>query len=131
VIYSLAKVNIKIFFVLAVISILINILGLEFAEDYAYDWKSMDMRSDWFKEQNSFKILYNPLFEHYLPQFLKYGPRSRILEEFLNGYMFSLDIRLTQDPCGFKCDKPYSHMPFLPLLLFLVPLFFLKKEIQG
>ncbi|MEM5829871.1 MAG: hypothetical protein QW040_01560 [Candidatus Aenigmatarchaeota archaeon] len=129
-IYLLSKNHAKkLFLFLAVLSIIVNILGLGFAEDDAYDWKTMDMRGDWFTEQNSFKILSNPLLEHYIPQFFKYGPRSRILEEVLNGYIYEVDIRLTPMPCGFKCNRPYIHIPFLPLLFFIFPLLFLSKEL--
>ena len=130
VIYSTKRIDKKIFFILAIISIFVNIVGLGFAEDYAYDWKSMDMKSDWFEKQNSLTVLYNPLFEHYIPQFLNYGPRSRILEEVINGYVFSIDIRLTKLPCGFKCNKPYRYIPFIPLIFFSIPIFFLRKELK-
>lgn len=121
----------KIFFILATVSIFFNVLGLNFAEDYAYDWSSMDVRENWLKDQNSFKILYNPIFDHYLPQFLKYGPRSRILEELLNGYFYDIDIRISQQPCGFKCEKVYEHKPFLSLLIFSLPLFFFKNLLSD
>jgi len=109
------KINKKIIIFLLLISIFFNFLGLQPAEDLAYDWKAMDIRSDWLVKQNSFEILANPLFEHYLPLTLQYGPRSAIFEHLTNGYI-SIDIRFPSLSKGI--DFPFSkfYVPFLVLL---------------
>jgi hypothetical protein len=130
-IFAFKKINRKIFLVFLFISILINFLGLQPAEDWAYDWNSMDMREDWLIKQNSFEILANPLIEHYLPLALKYGPRSGIFEHLINGYI-SIDIRFP--PLSKGIDFPFSkfHVPFLVLLpIFIFEVLIWKKEILG
>jgi len=125
------KIDKKIFFVLFFISIIINFLGLQPAEEWAYDWRNMDMRSDWLEKQNSFKILANPLFEHYLPLTLKNGPRSGIFEHLVNGYI-SIDIRFP--PLSKGVDFPFSkfHIPFLVLIpVFLIEILIWRKEIVS
>ncbi len=106
----------KIFILLFIISAAINFLGLQPAEDWAYDWNNMEVNKEWQNKQNSFQIIRNPLLEHYLPLTLKYGPRSNIFEQLINGYI-SIDIRFP--PLSKGIDFPYSkfHIPFLSLLI--------------
>jgi len=130
-ILTFTKIDKKIFFVLFFISIIINFLGLQPAEEWAYDWRNMDMRSDWLEKQNSFKILANPLLEHYLPLTLKNGPRSGIFEHLVNGYI-SIDIRFP--PLSKGVDFPFSkfHIPFLVLIpVFLIEILIWRKEIVS
>lgn len=108
--FSLKKFGIKIFLIFLLISIFINFLGLQPAEEMAYDWSKRDVKKEWLEKQNTFEIIYNPLVEHYLPLFLKYGPRSSIFEHLTNGYI-SIDIR----------SYPLSKGPFFPFSKFFVP----------
>jgi hypothetical protein len=129
-IFVFKKINRKIFVVFLFISIFINFLGLQPAEEWAYDWKSMDMRLDWLEKQNSFQILANPLLEHYIPLTLKNGPRSGIFEHLINGYI-SIDIRFP--PLSKGVDFPFSkfHIPFLVLVpVFIVEISIWRKEIM-
>jgi len=114
-IFAFKKIDRRIFLILFSLSVFINILGLQPAEDLAYDWNNMDMRSDWLIRQNSFQILANPLLEHYLPLTLKNGPRSGVFEHLVNGYI-SIDIRFP--PLSKGVDFPFSkfHIPFLVLI---------------
>ncbi len=124
------KFNFKFIVLLVVLSIFINILGLQPPEDYAYDWNLMDMRSDWSEKQNSFQIFYNPLVEHYLPNFLDKGPRSPLFENVVNGY-FSIDIRMPALSKGKYFPFSAFHMPFLCLLpLLTIIILFWVKEIK-
>jgi hypothetical protein len=121
----------KVFLILLSVSILFNFLGLQPAEDWAYDWSSMDMRGDWLIKQNSFEILANPLIEHYLPLTLRHGPRSGIFEHLINGYV-SIDIRFP--PLSKGVDFPFSkfHVPFLVLFpIFIFEFLIWKKEILS
>lgn len=116
---------------LLAISIIINFLGLQPAEELAYDWSTMDIRSDWLAKQNSFQILANPLFDHYLPLTLKYGPRSGIFENVVNGELL-IDIRFPALSKGM--DFPFSrfHLPFLCLLpIVLMIIIVWHKEIAS
>jgi hypothetical protein len=89
--------------------------------------KGIETASYYKEMQNSFKILYNPLYQHYLPLFLKYGPRSRIFESLSNGD-FSIDIR-NQIPPGVG-DGNGFFIPFFSLIPLVIILFIIwYKEI--
>jgi hypothetical protein len=121
--------NKNVIIALLTISIVINFLGLQPAEELAYDWNTMDIRSDWLVKQNSFQVLANPLLDHYLPLTLKYGPRSAIFEHIVNGEL-SIDIRLP--PLSKGADFPFSRFHLPSLCLFPVLIIFLviwRKEI--
>jgi len=129
--FALNKINKKLVIVFLSVSILINFLGLQPAEEFAYDWVAMDINPNWLANQNSFQILSNPLREHYLPLTLQYGPRSGIFEHLVNGYA-SIDIRFP--PLSKGIDFPFSkfHIPFLVLLpIFLIEIIIWNKEIIG
>jgi hypothetical protein len=67
-------------------------------EDFILDKKTLLISEEYQKKINSFQELSNPLYEHYLPLFLKHGPRSLILENLLDGHI-DIDIR----------DKPLAR----------------------
>jgi hypothetical protein len=126
--FAFDKINKQLIAILTLASIFINFLGLQPAEDLAYDWSTMDIRADWLAGQNSFQILANPLFDHYIPLTLQYGPVSSIFEHLINGHV-SVDIRIPPLP---KTDSPFSkfHLPFLVLLpVMLVGFAIWRKEI--
>ncbi len=119
--YSFKKFGEKCFLIFLLISFSINLLGLQPAEEVAYDWNSMDISREWQAKENTLQIIYNPLVKHYLPLTLKHGPRSGIFEHLINGYI-SIDIRFP--PLSKGVDFPFSrfHIPFLVML----PIFFLQ-----
>lgn len=109
------SVDKRLLIALILVSAGINFLGLQPAEELAYDWKNMDVSPEWLAGQDSFKILANPLLEHYLPLTLQYGPRSAVFEHLINGYV-SIDTRFP--PLSKGAEFPFSgfHVPFLSLL---------------
>lgn len=119
VVYSFKKINRYILIIIIAISIFITFLGLQPAEDMAYDWNRMDVNQQLLDKQNSFEIIYNPLLTQYLPYFLKYGPRSGIFENLVNGYI-SIDVRspALSKSQSFPFDRFY--VPFLSLVPVLV-----------
>jgi hypothetical protein len=84
--YSFKKINLKIVLIFLSISIFVSILSLQF-------WESID-----FFNVTSLYNNPNPIFNHYLPLFLKNGPRSRIFESLL--FDSKIDIRNTPHSCG-------------------------------
>jgi len=122
--YVIKKTGIKPLIPLFILSFFINILGLQQAEEFAYDWNKMEMRFDWMEKQNSFEILSNPLIEHYIPLTLEYGPRSPLFEHIINGYI-SIDPRIPPLSKGVDFPKSEFHVPFLvfvplSILMFLI-----------
>ena len=119
ILYLFGRVNQKfvlfLIFPLIVLSVFINFLGLQPAEDYAYDWDLMAMRSDWLAKQGSFQVMYNPLLSHYWPLFLEHGPRSGIFENLVNGHI-SIDIRFPALSKGTGFPFSAFHIPFLSLV---------------
>ena len=113
--YSLKKLGLKIFLAFLILSVFINIIGLQPAEEYAYDWERMDVKEEWIKAQDGYGIIFNPLLEHYLPLFLKHGPRSGIFENLINGYG-SIDIRFPASSKGKNFPFSAFHVPFLCLV---------------
>jgi len=124
------KFGIKYLIPLFALSFFINLVGLQQAEEYAYDWNKMEASEMILKYENSFQILFNPLVEYYLPLFLKYGPRSPFFEHLINGN-FIIDIRIP--PLSKGIDFPFSkfHLPFLSLLPLAILTFLIwRKEIK-
>jgi 4-amino-4-deoxy-L-arabinose transferase-like glycosyltransferase len=111
------RLNSKWILPLFALGIFVNLLGLQPAEDWAYDWNRMDMRADWHARQNSFGALANPLLDHYWPRFLRDGPRSALFENLSNGYI-SIDPRFP--PLARGAAFPFNAF-FVPFLC-LVPL---------
>lgn len=129
--YVIKKIGMKPLIPLFILSFFINILGLQQAEEFAYDWNKMEMRSDWMKKQNGFEILSNPLIEHYIPLTLEYGPRSPLFEHIINGYI-SIDPRIPPLSKGVDFPKSKFHVPFLvfmPLSIIMLLIWF--PEITG
>jgi len=128
-IYAFNRIGLKIALPLVFLSIFINSLGLQPAEDLMYDWNSMQVKTEYSEKISSFQVILNPLLIHYLPTFLIYGPRSWIFENLVNGQI-SMDIRIL--PISKGTNFPFSkfHVPFLCLIpVFLVVLLIWKEEI--
>jgi len=77
-------------------------------------------------------IFENPLYYNYLPLFLRDGPRSKIFENLVNGYI-DIDIRASPLSRGRYFPLIYGfHIPFLcllPLVVFFVLIW--KNEIYN
>lgn len=124
------KIFLLVFIVLLMVSTFHNFLGLEDTESagLAYDYQK--------KQVEVLEIYPNPIYDHYLPLFLKNGPRSRILEGLLT-YPIRVDIRdwvqqptseinFILTPFGFLTFKPQ----ILPIALIAIISFLIwKKEI--
>jgi len=118
-IFSIKKINLKILKILIVISILINLSGLQ--KWVAINENPATLVLDYNAKEKvaSLKIISSPIQEYYFPLFLTNGPRSKILESVLDG---KIDIR----------DKYYlfddSKMPFFSLLPVGLFLFFVWRK---
>jgi len=118
-IFSIKKINLKILKILIVISILINLSGLQ--KWVAINENPATLVLDYNAKEKvaSLKIISSPIQEYYFPLFLTNGPRSKILESILDG---KIDIR----------DKYYlfddSKMPFFSLLPVGLFLFFVWRK---
>ena len=71
---------------------------------------------------NLFQPMFNPLFEHYYPQTMLLGPRSRILEDIV--LLRVPDIRYNLIEHREMFPFIYFYIPYLPLVL-LAPLVYL------
>jgi hypothetical protein len=103
--------------ILISISILNNFSGTQPLIDELAGPEKIYMASTYQSKVNSFEILRNPLDEHYFPLFLKYGPRSLILENIVDGYT---DIDIREVPLSRDWKFPFvahNHLYFLPLLV--------------
>jgi hypothetical protein len=124
-----SKLFLVVFFLVLILSVFINLLGLQPAEEDIYDWAWMMMKGEYSAKLNSFQILLNPLVEHYWPLFIKYGPRSWVFENLVNGEI-SVDIRVY--PISKGPNFPFSkfYVPFLCLVPVLCVSFFIwNKEV--
>lgn len=84
ILYVFKKINKKLLLTLIVISILINLTGLQAWEGDSSDIKN---RPQAFRELRPWK---NPLKDHYFPLFVKEGPRSILLENLLLNQKISI-----------------------------------------
>jgi len=116
-------------FILIVYSIFINFAGLQPVRDELIAEDGVNIAPQYLDKLNSFSILNNPLYEYYIPQFLKYGPRSRILENLINS-KFPIDIRFFLFEQREAFSSFYLSIPFLSLLpITLITLFIWRNEI--
>jgi len=128
--YFVKRFGIKCLIPFFILSFFINLIGLQRGEEYAYDLNKMEASEIILEYESSFKILFNPLKDHYLPLFLKYGPRSPFFEHLINGN-FIIDVRVPHISKG--TDFPFSkfYIPFLCLLPLAVLTFLIwRKEIK-
>jgi 4-amino-4-deoxy-L-arabinose transferase-like glycosyltransferase len=110
------------------ISIFIVSLGLQPAEEDIYNWYAMAVENE--SAINSFQIMLDPLAYQYVPNFLKYGPRSWIFESLTNGFI-SIDIRVNPISKGYNFPFSKFFVPFLCLIpVFLVSAFIWREEIK-
>jgi len=87
--YTSFKLVFAIFLCLSLFS---NILSLQLMEDQIIDFNTLLIQDKYQKITNSFGVLPNALYGHYLPLFLNYGPRSMIIENLAEGH-WDVDIR--------------------------------------
>lgn len=101
--YSFKHFKVKYLLAFVIISIFLNVLGVQFIRDTTYIYQ------DTFESRfHSLKPIANPIFEVYVPAFFKYGPDSSL---FFN----TLGIK---------------HIPFLNvILLVIVTVMLWRKEI--
>jgi hypothetical protein len=89
--YIFEKINLKLIMPFIIISIFINFLGLQTLAPFYHPFEPEIFKQQ-LEKTKSFQLMQNPIIDHYLPLFLKNGPRSRIFEELLNGKL-EIDIR--------------------------------------
>jgi len=143
--YVFEKINLKIILIFILVSIFVNILGLQYWESIQILITKPTMFPFEEKYQQkflNFQVLENPLFEHYLPLFLRNGPRSRVFESMLIDS--KIDIRNTPHSCGLmppvikKTEVPLFSLhslgiavlriPFLCLVPLAIIVFLIWKE---
>jgi len=117
--YSFKKMNIDIIKTFLIISIFFNIIGLQNWEWMTGDRYSVQVSPYYQSRVNSFEILANPLKDHYLPLFIRNGPRARIVENLISEK--PIDIR--------HISSSTSEHPFITLipLLVLLSLVWIKE----
>jgi len=87
------------------------------------------IKSEYFKKVYSFSILSNTIYEHYFPLFLKFGPRSRIFENLINGFI-NIDIRIFSLSKGLYFPLLEFYLPFFSLVpVFIIIIILWRKEI--
>jgi hypothetical protein len=108
-----------VFFCTLLISIFNSFLGLQNVETLVMDKERVDMDNSFRRIENSLQPFPNVLISHYLPQFLKYGPRSRIFESISNGY---IDIDIRGIPLSKSKSFPFDSffIPFLAIIPILI-----------
>lgn len=74
------KINIDMMKTFAIISIVVSSTSLIGFEDTLTDINTLRMKDELRAKENTLLPLANPIFDFYLPNFVKTGPRSRILE---------------------------------------------------
>jgi hypothetical protein len=117
-------------YTLLIISILTNFMSFQIVIDEISEPSKTAINPEYENKVNTFQVISDPLGTYYLPLFLKYGPRSMILENLIDGH---LDIDIRDFPLTREWEYPYfakNHIPFLPffiLVLLLSPLW--KNEI--
>jgi hypothetical protein len=105
------------FYLALSISVLTNFASLQITIDDLSNNSKTDLKPEFKTKINSFEIISNPLNEYYFPLFFKYGPRSPIIENLLDGHI-NIDIRDT--PLSRNWQFPYvakNHIPFLSLVI--------------
>lgn len=142
--FAFKKINIKIILFLMIISIFVNFLSLQYWD--TIESEVSQLSQNMLEKFNKFQVLANPLFNHYLPLFLRNGPRSRIFESLLLDS--KMDIRNTPHSCGLtppvlnKTEIPIFSLPsigivtlriqFLSLIFISIVIFLIwRKEILG
>lgn len=107
---------------LLIFSIFSNLLSLQIMEDSILDRDTLLVSKTYNDKINLFQSLPDPLFNHYLPLFLKYGPRSMIFENLYGGH---IDIDIRDIPFSRGWSYPYiaeNHLPFASLTPFVIVL---------
>jgi hypothetical protein len=117
--FAIQKLPFTIFKILLILSVFINFIGLQNWEFIIGDKFSVNVAPEYQARVNSFEVLANPLKEHYLPLFLKNGPRSRIFEHLIEGNV-NIDIR--------HFASTSVKYPFLALLPLTVLVFFIWRK---
>jgi hypothetical protein len=118
------------FVILVLLSIFHNLLGLSNIWEEALYWSIEDYKN---KLYSLTRDPGNPLYEHYLPEFLKYGPRSRILESFLiEGKVDVRDFSLTNEREIYLFSSNYGismlEISFITILILSVLMLLIWKE---
>jgi hypothetical protein len=112
------KILRKVIFILVLYSITVNFIGLQSIEGESkvlYDIKTVGIA--------------NLLYNYYIPQFLEYGPRSRLFENIINQKM-PVDIRYLTYEQREAFDSFYFNVPFLSLIPLIIFYFIIwRKEI--
>lgn len=114
------RIKIKYVYLFLILSIGINILSLQNLIDDLTDPQTLFYKQEVQEKQDTPAILSNPLLEYYLPNFIKTGPRSRILENLIN-MKAVIDIREWGILYGENFPFNSTFIPFLSIL----PLLFL------
>jgi hypothetical protein len=88
---------------------------------------------EYLKDLNSFKVMYNPLFEHYYPLTILFGPRSRILEDLILLKVPDIRYNVMQNEWLpiFNFYVPYLPVILLALVLYVVFMNEIKRVIRG
>jgi hypothetical protein len=91
------------------------------------DFDTLFLKQEVLENQNNpFRILSNPLLDHYLPNFIKQGPRSRIFESIMSKEIIDVrDFPLTKER-GFPFTRNYPR--FFNIFPLFIVLFIALKQ---
>jgi hypothetical protein len=112
------KFGFKIIIPFFLLSIIINILLLQYGEDKisTLSWEEYKYKME------HFQVLSNPLFDHYLPLTLINGPRSILLENLIIDKKISIDFKHPYNPVTPEFIPPGSPiMKKFEVYLFSIP----------
>lgn len=119
-VFVFKKINWRFLLPFIFISVLINFIGLQHFSPNDFTIPSSALEDPLkITKVNSFQIVLNPLFDYYLPRFLKSGPCSILSEALVNG---NFDIR-------YKCYENGAVF-YSIALLFAFLLIIWKDEIE-
>jgi len=82
--FCFKKINLKFILLLTVISIIINLMGMQVLTNEQHaGGLPMRFTSNYETRLATWQPISNPLFTYYMPLFFRYGPRSILIEEIL------------------------------------------------
>ena len=87
--FCFKKINLKLILLLTIISIIINLIGMQVLinEQHA-EGLPMRFTSDYKSRLPTWQPISNPIFTYYMPLFFRYGPRSILIEQILGFRLF-------------------------------------------
>ena len=88
-IFCFKKIKLKLILLLTIISIIINLIGMQvLINEHLAEGLPLRFSSDYKSRLATWQPISNPLFTYYMPLFFRYGPRSILIEQILGFRLF-------------------------------------------